>query len=308
MRVFVTGATGYLGRGLLRALGAAGHQAVGLARTLTKTVGPGSAAVEWVLGDIREPHSYEKAAAGCDAMVHLAAEYGPETATLDLLAVETLLGAALVHDGRRAFVYTSGLWVLGPTGDHPADESSPSDRPAQAVSWRPAHERHVLDARGEDLVTAVVRPGMVFGRKGGLFDRFFADARERGEVVVVGDGTNRWSTVHVDDVAAVYVAVLERAHTSVRELAPRDRVFHAMGGSAERLEEIARAACQAAGGRSVRHWPVAEARSEYGPMADALAMDQVVQAPRTQRVLGVRPRVAAFVPYAAEGLREYLSA
>lgn len=308
MRVFVTGATGYLGRGLLRALGAAGHQAVGLARSLTKTVVPGAGGVEWVLGDIREPRSYEKAAAGCDALVHLAAEYGPETATLDLLAVETLLGAALVHDGRRTLVYTSGLWVLGPTGESPAEESSPADRPAQAVAWRPAHERHVLGTQGEGLVTAVVRPGMVFGRKGGLFDRFFADARERGEAVVVGDGANRWSTVHVDDVAAVYVAVLERAHTTVRELAPRERVFHAMAGAAERVEEIAWAACRAAGGKSVRHWAVADARSAYGPMADALAMDQVVQAPRTQRVLGVRPRVGAFVPYAAAALREYLSA
>lgn len=270
---------------------------------------PGGASVEWVFGDIREPHSFEKAAAACDASVHLAVEYGPETATLDLLAVETLLAAAQVHDGPRTFVYTSGVWVLGATGEHGADESYPIDHPAAAVAWRPAHERHVLAADGERLVTAVVRPGMVFGRKGGLIDRFFTDTQAEGAAVVVGDGTNRWSAVHVDDVAALYVALLEKAHTTVRGLSPRDRVFHAMSGSAERVDDIARAASLAAGGRgSVRHWPVAEARATLGPMADALALDQVVRAGRSERVLGFRPRVLAFVPYAPEAFREYSSA
>jgi len=270
---------------------------------------PGCASVEWVFGDIREPRSFERAAAACDASVHMAAEYGPEAASFDLLAVETLLAAAQVHDGPRTFVYTSGLWVLGATGEHAADESSPTDHPAQAVAWRPAHERHVLAADAERLVTAVVRPGMVFGRRGGLFDRFFADTQADGTAAVVGDGGNRWSTVHVDDVAALYVALLEKAHTTVGALSPRDRVFHAMSGSSERVVDIARAANQAAGGSgSVRPWPVAEARASFGPMADALAMDQVVRAPRSERVLGFRPRVPAFVPYAAAAFREYASA
>jgi nucleoside-diphosphate-sugar epimerase len=308
MRVFVTGATGYLGRALVRALRAAGHQAVGLARSRTKTVMPGGGAVEWVFGDIREPGSYERAAAGCEAAVHMAAEHGPETATLDLLAVETLLGAAPAHDGRRTLVYTSGLWVLGETGERAADESSPTDHPAQAVAWRPAHERHVLDARGDDLVTAVVRPGMVFGRRGGLFDRFFAEAKAEGLATVVGDGANRWSTVHVDDVAALYVTLVEKAHTAVRALPPRERVFHAMSGTSERVADIAEAASRAAGGSGIRRQPVAEARASLGPMADALVMDQVVRAPRTERVLGFRPSVPGFVPHAAEAFREYASA
>jgi nucleoside-diphosphate-sugar epimerase len=281
---------------------------VGLARSRTKTVTPGGSRVEWVFGNIREPGSYEKAAAGCEASVHLAAEYGPEVATLDLLAVQTLLAAAQVHGGPRTFLYTSGLWVLGPTGDRPADESSPTDRPAPTVAWRPAHERHVLETRIEGLVTAVVRPGMVFGRKGGLFDTFFATSRSEGAALVVGDGTNRWSTVHVDDVAALYVAVLTKAHTAVRALPLRERVFHAMSGWAERVDEIAKAANQAAGGAgSVRHQPVDEARATYGPMADALAMDQVVRATRSERVLGFKPMVPGFVPYAPEAFREYSS-
>jgi nucleoside-diphosphate-sugar epimerase len=290
------------------ALHAAAHKPVALARSRTKTVMPGGAGVEWVFGDIREPLSYQKAAASCDAAVHMAAEPGPEAATVDLLAVETLLAAALVHDGPRAFVYTSGCWVLGETGDRPADESSPVDHPAPAVHWRPAHERHVLAARGDRLVTAVVRPGMVFGRKGGLFEGFFTEARGGRPVTVVGDGRNRWSTVHLDDVAALYVAVLEDAHSTVRALAPRDRVFHAMSGSSERVADIAAAASRAAGGQGVRYQPVAEARESLGPMADALAMDQVVRAQRSERVLGFRPRVPGFVAYAAEAFREHASA
>lgn len=268
---------------------------------------PGGTEVEWVFGDIREPVSYERAAASCDATVHMAAEPGPEAATVDLLAVQTLLASALLHDSPRTFVYTSGCWVLGETGDRPADESSSTDHPAPAVHWRPAHERHVLSARGENLVAAVVRPGMVFGRRGGLFGQLFAEAQDGGTVMVVGDGSNRWSTVHVDDVAALYIAVLEDAHTTIRALAPRDRVFHAMSGSSERVGDIAEAASRAAGGRGVRYQPVEEARASLGPMADALVMDQVVRAQRSERVLGFRPRVPGFVPYAAEAFREHAS-
>jgi nucleoside-diphosphate-sugar epimerase len=125
---------------------------------------------------------------------------------------------------------------------------------------------------------------------------------------VVGDGRNRWSSVHVDDVAALYLAVLEQGQTSVRALAPRERVFHAMSGSAERVGDIAQAANRAAGGRGVvKLQSVAEARAQYGAVAEALAMDQVVRAPRTERVLGFRPKVSAFVPYAPRAFEEYSS-
>jgi nucleoside-diphosphate-sugar epimerase len=292
----------------VRALQAAAHQPVALARSRTRAVFPGGSGVEWVFGEIREPLVYEKAAASCDAIVHMAAEDGPEAATVDLLAVETLLAAAQVHDGPRTFVYTSGSWVLGETPDRGADESSSIDRPAAFFHWRPAHERHVLSTRAENLVAVVVRPGMVFGGRGGCFDAFFAEAQQHRHAVVVGDGSNRWSTVHLDDVAALYVTVLEDAHTTIRALQPRDRVFHALSGSSERVADIAAAACRAAGGPGVRHQNVAEARASLGTMADALCMDQVVRAQRSERVLGFRPRVTGFVPYAADAFREYASA
>jgi nucleoside-diphosphate-sugar epimerase len=293
---------------VLRALLAAAHEPVALARSRAKTVMPGGSGVQWVFGEIREPLAYEKAAASCDAVVHVAAEHGPDAATVDLLAVQTLLAAAQVHDGPRTFVYTSGCWVLGETGDRGADESSSIDRPAAAVHWRPAHERHVLSTRAENLVAVVVRPGMVFGGRGGLIDAFFSEAQQGRPATVVGDGSNRWSTVHLDDVAALYVSVLEDAHTTIRALQPRERVFHVMSGASERVADIAAAACRAAGGPGVRHQPVAEARASLGPMADALAMDQVIRAQRSERVLGFRPRVPGFVPYAADAFREYASA
>jgi hypothetical protein len=105
--------------------------------------------------------------------------------------------------------------------------------------------------------------------------------------------------VHLDDVAALDVSVLEDAHTTIRALQPRDRVFHVMSGSSERVADIAAAACRAAGGPGVRHQPVSEARATMGAMADALCMDQVIRAQRSERVLGFRPRVPGFIPYAA---------
>jgi nucleoside-diphosphate-sugar epimerase len=183
------------------------------------------------------------------------------------------------------------VWVLGDTRG-PADESAATDHPSAAVAWRPSHERLVLDAAGGQLVTAVVRPGMVYGGTRGLITPWFAQARSGG-AQVVGDGKNHWSFVHVDDLAQLYRLVVERRAGGV---------FHGVDGSAPTLEEAARAASAAVGG-TVRHVLLEEARKAMGPMADALAMDQVVVAHRGAEV-GWKPGHPAFVQAAAAAARE----
>jgi nucleoside-diphosphate-sugar epimerase len=270
MRVFVTGATGYIGSALVRALMAAGHEAVGLVR---KKATPARA----VVGDLGQPASYESAAHECDAIVHTGFDYQSKSIETDKLAIETLLRAA-----RGTFIYTSGIWVLGPTTTA-VDETS-RVAPAPLVAWRPAHEQLVLDSFSGKVPTAVLRPGIVIGGRGGLVDGFF-EGKEH-----VGPGENRWNTIHRDDLADLYLRILETP------LARHDlRVFHATDGTHDRVAEIARALASASGRPAPRAWPLEEARKKLGPYADALAMDQVIASTHSEKRLGWRPRIRGAV-------------
>ena len=80
----------------------------------------------------------------------------------DRTAIGTLLAAALAGQA-QSLVYTSGIWVLGTTGDTPTFEDATTEHPAAVVAWRPAHEKMILAAASPHLATAVIRPGMVYG-------------------------------------------------------------------------------------------------------------------------------------------------
>jgi nucleoside-diphosphate-sugar epimerase len=150
--------------------------------------------------------------------------------------------AAAIGRSGKPFVYTSGVWVHGNTGGKVAGESSPLNPPA-IVAWRPAVERLVLDAAGKNVRTAVIRPAMVYGRGGGVLAGFVQSSRQTGRVRIVGDGENRWTFVHVDDLADLYVRALERS--------PAGEVYLAASGPALRVGEVAAAA--GAGGE-VQTW------------------------------------------------------
>ena len=293
MRVFVTGATGYLGSAIVEALVRAGHEVTGLSRSEEKDGelrGLGASPARGALGALSRVDL-----AGHDAYVHAAVDYGLGPPA-DREAIDALLTAARASRGPAFVVYTSGVWVLG-SASAAVDETASTDRPAQAVAWRPAHERAVLDAAGGTLATAVVRPGMVFGERRGLVSPWFAQAQAEGASQVVGDGRNRWAFVHRSDLAELYrLAVEQRARG----------VFHGVDGAAPTVMEAARAASAAAGKGDVRCVPLEEARPRMGPVADALAMDQVVRSARA-RDLGWRPGHPPFVQDAQSAFREFAS-
>lgn len=187
MKVFATGGTGYIGQAVVRALARARHEVT----TLTRSAGDRKAptGVELHQGDIRDPGSWRYRAAEHDALVHLAFEYSTETVAADRTAVETLVAAA-GQGVPRQVVYTSGCWVLGDSGPLVADEATPLEHPAPLVAWRPAHEMAVLGAAREQLVTSVIRPGLVYGGAGGLTGAFFKSALERGAATLIGEGNN----------------------------------------------------------------------------------------------------------------------
>ncbi len=274
MRVLLTGATGYVGRAVAQALRAAGHEVVGLARSdeaAAKLEAGGHAVLRGSLTDL---DVLADGAGRADAIIHAAATGGADQADADTAAVHALLDA-LAGSG-KPFVYTSGIWVLGATGDGVADDDAPVN-PAALVAWRPAVERAVVDGAARGIRSAVIRPGVVYGRAGGTPGGFVASGRKKGVVRYVGDGSQRWPFVHVDDLADLYVLALD---------APAGTVLNATGPSLP-VRDVAQAAARATGARA-EAWPLAEARARLGAYADALALDQQVSAPRA-RALGWRP-------------------
>jgi nucleoside-diphosphate-sugar epimerase len=282
----------------VRELAAAGHEVTGLVRSAEKAAEVERLGPRAVLGDIKDPGSYREAAADQDAIVHTAFESSAEGVDADRKAVGTLIAAALAGKV-QVLVYTSGIWVLGETGDTPAFEGATTDHPAALVAWRPAHEKMVLAAANDFLATAVVRPGMVYGGAGGLIGSYFESAEKRGASQYLGNGRNRIPMIHVEDLGRYYKAVVERRGRGV---------FHAVDGNAVQLADVARAASEAAGqGGATRSLPLDEARQKMGPIVDALTLDQVIESARNVE-LGWRPLHESFLGEAVAAYREWQAA
>ncbi|WP_436763816.1 NAD-dependent epimerase/dehydratase family protein [Streptosporangium sp. V21-05] len=254
MKILIIGATGYVGSHVATAFTEAGHDVAALTRP-----GGGRSPHRPVTGDLADPSSLTAAATGYDLVVHAGAPLGEAA---DLAGVDALLAAG------SPLLYTTGAAVLGSS---PADEDTPPD-PHPVAAWRPEIERRVLAAGGR-----VVRPGLVYGHGGGLVHGLLTGkAAERGEGVYIGDPGVRWPVVHVTDLAALYVAVAERAAPGT--------VWHGVGETA-RLDAIA----AALGGGSASSWPLEEAEAELGPLAGLFTRDQQVSATRTRDALAWEP-------------------
>ena len=302
MRIFLTGATGYIGSAVLDALVRAGHDVTALVRNSEKARGVARRGGHPVVGDLSDPDSYRASADGQDGYVHAAFDarsgQGP---TIDRLVLDTLLAAArrprtagAAPAPPRFVIYTSGVWVLGRSPE-PAAEDAPLN-PVDHVSWRPLHEQIVIEANNDRLRTVVVRPGVVYGGGHGLVADLFKSA-SKGLVRVVGDGNNHWPLVYERDLADLYARLAARSDAA--------GVFHANDEGDERVNDIVDAIKPYLPLKpDVRHVPLDEARVKMGPYADALALDQVVRSPRA-RALGWTPTLHSVAGNAARLLEEW---
>lgn len=302
MRIFLTGATGYVGGAVLDALVRAGHDVTGLVRDNEKAARVAARSARPVVGNLGDPDSYRAAADAQDGYVHTAFDNASgRSAAIDRIAIDTILAAAKrprttasTAPAKRFLIYTSGISVLGRSPE-PVAEDAPTN-PISLVSWRPEHEALVLGAASERLRTIVVRPGLVYGGGAGTVGDLFKSAMN-GLVRVVGDGNNRWPLVYDRDLADLYVRLAAREDTG--------GVFHANDEGDERVNDIVAAISPYVPVRpDVRHVPMDEARAKMGSLAEALSLDQVVRSPRA-RALGWNPSLHSVGGNAARLLEEW---
>jgi nucleoside-diphosphate-sugar epimerase len=276
MRIFLTGATGYIGTAVAERLRAAAHEITGLARSDASAARLRSAGIEPVQGDFTDPSSVADAARNADGVISMATTYDP---AVDGPAIDALVEA--LAGSNKPFIYTSGIWSHGDTAGKVVDESSPP-KPAALVAWRQGVEDRVLAAAKQKIRTVVIRPAIVYGRGAGIPAGFVDSARKEGAAQFVGTGENRWPFVHVDDLADLYLLALEKA--------PPGTLLLGVSGRSYSVRDVAAAASRGAGAEGrIRAWPLEEARKKIGPYADALVLDQQASGKRAQQLLGWRP-------------------
>ena len=230
MRVFLTGATGFIGSRVVKELIAAGHQVRGLARSEdgAKTLAAEGAEVQ--RGTLEATEILAKNAAAADAVIHCGFNHDfsnfMASCQIDKQAIEAMGNALAGSD--RPFIVTSGLAGLAAPGQIATEESVlPHDFPMPRVS-----EQTALSFVSKGVRAVVMRlPQVHDTTKQGLVTYAIALAREKGVSAYVGDGTNCWAAAQVDDVAHLYRLALEKAEAGAR--------WHAVAEADVRFIDIA---------------------------------------------------------------------
>jgi len=225
LKIFLTGATGYIGGAIADAALADGHSVTGLARSDEAAAKLKTKGIVPVRGDLHSAASLMEAARTADAVIHAGTT---NDGSADQEAVRIMIGA--MHGSGKPFLYTSGIWVLGDTGGHTVDETAALN-PIPMVAWRPGVEQMVLDAARDGVRAIVIRPAVVYGRGGGIPADFVRSARETGAARYVGTGQNRWPMIHLDDLADLYLRAVEKATAGT--------LLHAVDNTRFRVQEIA---------------------------------------------------------------------
>jgi nucleoside-diphosphate-sugar epimerase len=281
MRIFVTGATGFIGSLVVKELIAAGHQVIGVYRSDDKAPALAAAGAEVYRGSIDDPDSLKDGAARSDGVIHLAfnhdfSQFAANCET-DRRVIEAL-GSALAGSDRPLIV-TSGTAIAKVAPGELATEDAPAI--AATDFPRAASEETTAKLAADGLNTSVVRlPQVHDPERQGLISPWIAIARDKRVFAYVGEGRNRWAAGHISDVARLYRLAIEKSEPGA--------VYNAVGEEGVSARDIA----ETIGRRlklPVKSISPEEAGGYFGWLAHLASRDMPASSELTQKKLGWRP-------------------
>lgn len=278
MRIFITGATGFIGAAVVAKLLGRGHQVRGLARSDRSAAALLARGVEVHRGNIGEPASVVDGLGGIDAVVHTAFDHDfsryEENCRSDERLLETI--ASTLEGSNTPLVATSATTVT--TAGHPATE----EEDARPENPRSASEK-ILRHATRGLPVSIVRlPPSVYGRGDTAFiPALIALARHTGISAYVGDGDNRWPAVHRDDAARLFCDAVEQARSGVR--------YHAVQDEGIAFRAIADA-IGAGIGVPARSLTEESAISHFGWLTRFVTIDAPASSTKSRALTGWTPR------------------
>jgi nucleoside-diphosphate-sugar epimerase len=282
MRVFVTGATGFIGTELVKELIEAGHQVRGLTRSDAGVEQLKAVGAEVHRGDLQDLDSLRSGATRMDAVVNLAFNHDDmskfaQNAKDEIQAIEAL--GSVLEPG-KLLVVTSGIGIVsGAPGQVRKETDPPTDLPA--IPRRPEQAAQAVAANGVHV--AIVRlPQVHDTRKQGLVTRVIQIAREKGVSAYVGDGANRWAAAPLKDVVHLYRRAVEKTSTGVT-------TYHAVQEEGVSLRDIAETI-----GKGLKvplvSIPAEKAGEHFGPFFGyAATLDMPASSEWTRKTLGWEP-------------------
>ncbi|KAJ6120674.1 hypothetical protein N7523_004954 [Penicillium sp. IBT 18751x] len=282
MRVFVTGATGFVGQAVVQDLLGAGHTVLGLARSESKAAELRAKGAEAIIGTIEDVEVLKRGASDSEGVIHLAFNHDftkfAENAKVEYHAIvamgETLAGS------NRPFVITSGTLMLA------KGELATEDSQVDLVTFpnpRAGNEGEItkLASRGVRALAVRLSPSVHGDEDHGFIYMITQIARAKGESVYIGDGQNKWPAVHRYDAARLYRLALEKGEPGAK--------YHGVGEQGITMKEIAEAIGQELGVPTVSK-SSEEAQAHFnGFMAHAVGADNPTSSQKTQEQLGWKP-------------------
>jgi len=279
MRVFITGAAGFIGTATTRELIANGHQVVGLARSDANAAALKAAGADVQRGSLEDLDALRKGAQESDGTIHLAFIHDfskfAENGQIDKRAIQAM-GDAL-EGTHKPFIVTSGTGLIAPGMVITEDMRREASADVPRVS-----EQAGLAYASRGVRAMAIRLPQVHGADGkaGLITYLLEHARQKGAAAYVGDGTERWAAAHRLDVARLYRLALEKGAV--------DGIYHAVGEEGVPLREITEVI-----GRALNVPVVSISRAEagdyYGPLAMFVGLDMPASSALTQKRLDWKP-------------------